>query len=109
MKSTNSIDIYFSVLKRLVANENEKMTSFWKNSLGTWEWDATTNSFKRTKANSEEIIYHFPSASHKDTNNCVARIYDFELNPKSKQIQSMYFEMKLDNKLIVSSNSYNFV
>ncbi len=119
MAKQKPVQDHFSNLKALATNNDGVLSSLWAEGKGTWEWNADIEDFDQTSVEGDEIIFMFPASEESTTNNAMLRIYDFEVYDGdfpgkgevmedgtviNEMLKSLYFEMKVDDELIASSN-----
>ncbi|MCU4173696.1 hypothetical protein [Carboxylicivirga sp. N1Y90] len=119
MANEESICDHFEAIEGISRNGEESLSSLWQDGKGTWEWDSEINDFIRVSETDEEIIYKLPSSKESISNDLILRIYDFEVYDGdfpgkgeeledgtivTEMISSLFFEMKLQDELVATSN-----
>ncbi|MBS2097028.1 hypothetical protein [Carboxylicivirga linearis] len=113
------IQTQFEELLTLTTNSCNDIGVIWNEGYGIWEWDLKLNDFIQTSADGEDITFLFPSDSNHTDNNVTLRLYDFtsyngNFSGKgdvledgtilNEILKSLYLDIKVEDKLIASSN-----
>lgn len=113
------IQTQFEELLTLTTNSCDDIGLIWNEGYGVWEWDFESNDFIQTSADGEDITFLFPTDSNQTDNNVTLRLYDFtsyngNFSGKgdvledgtilNEILKSLYLDIKVEDKLIASSN-----
>lgn len=113
------IQTQFEELLTLTTNSCDDIGLIWNEGYGIWEWDFELNDFIQTSADGEDITFLFPTDSNQTDNNVTLRLYDFtsyngNFSGKgdvledgtilNEILKSLYLDIKVEDKLIASSN-----
>ena len=113
------IQTQFEELLTLTTNSCNDIGVIWNEGYGVWEWNFESNDFIQTSADGEDITFLFPSDSNQTDNNVTLRLYDFtsyngnfsgkgdvleDGTVVNEILKSLYLDIKVEDKLIASSN-----
>ncbi|MCU4163292.1 hypothetical protein [Carboxylicivirga caseinilyticus] len=119
MANETFVQSQFEDLMLLTTTSCGDLGILWNQGHGTWEWNNELSDFEQTSDLGDDITLFFPSEPGKEENNAFLRLYDFstydgdfpgkgdELDDGSTMteiLKSLYLEIKVDDKLVASSN-----
>jgi len=119
MNDKTFIQIQFEELLTLTTNSCNEIGAIWNEGYGVWEWNFELNDFIQTSTDGEDITFLFPSDSNQTSNNATLRMYDFtsyngnfsgkgdvleDGTVLNEILKSLFLDIKVEDKLIASSN-----
>nr|WP_321450350.1 hypothetical protein [uncultured Carboxylicivirga sp.] len=113
------IQTQFEELMSVTTNSCHDLSIIWNQGYGIWVWNTQISDFEQISDEGDEITFLFPSEANSTINNTSLRLYDFTNyngyfpdkgtilengTVLNEILQSLYLDMKVDDKLIASSN-----
>nr|WP_319400147.1 hypothetical protein [uncultured Carboxylicivirga sp.] len=113
------IQTQFEELMSVTTNSCHDLSIIWNQGYGIWEWNTQISDFEQISDEGDDITFLFPSEANSTINNTSLRLYDFTNydgyfpdkgailengTVLNEILQSLYLDMKVDDKLIASSN-----